>query len=120
MAKIVRQIRYTSNRPSAKPCFVKKHITNDKRVGLALRAGCIPGEQGEADCEWCGTKCGVDWRRGRNGKILTDIRFDGLEVDHVIPEFLGGDSELENLALSCKPCNRARGYRGRYQPERMV
>lgn len=30
-------------------------------------------------------------------------------VDHVIPRSRGGSDEIENLVLSCGPCNRAKG-----------
>jgi 5-methylcytosine-specific restriction endonuclease McrA len=28
-----------------------------------------------------------------------------FEVEHIIPQALGGESRLENLALSCRSCN---------------
>lgn len=32
-----------------------------------------------------------------------------LEIDHVIPVARGGGSDDGNLAVACKPCNRAKG-----------
>lgn len=32
-----------------------------------------------------------------------------LECDHKIPRSRGGDSEDDNLATACRPCNRAKG-----------
>ena len=29
-----------------------------------------------------------------------------FEIDHVIPICRGGNNEIENLKLSCRPCNR--------------
>ena len=34
-----------------------------------------------------------------------------LTVDHVIPEVLGGSSELSNLCLACWSCNLSKGQR---------
>jgi 5-methylcytosine-specific restriction endonuclease McrA len=37
----------------------------------------------------------------------SDSRFSGssFEVEHILPESVGGNSELENLALACHGCN---------------
>jgi hypothetical protein len=32
-----------------------------------------------------------------------------LEIEHIIPEALGGSSEIENLWLACPRCNRYKG-----------
>jgi hypothetical protein len=32
-----------------------------------------------------------------------------LTIEHKIPICLGGNSEIENIALACAPCNQARG-----------
>ena len=32
-----------------------------------------------------------------------------LEVEHIIPKSRGGTNRLQNLALSCKECNLAKG-----------
>lgn len=34
-----------------------------------------------------------------------------LEVDHIIPESLGGPTALENLQTLCRPCNRKKSDR---------
>ena len=34
-----------------------------------------------------------------------------MEIDHLIPEALGGRSDEENLWLACSPCNDAKGCR---------
>src|ERR1700736_1928147 len=39
-----------------------------------------------------------------------------LEVDHILPEALGGTDSLNNLATLCQPCNRGKSklYFGNY------
>lgn len=43
-------------------------------------------------CHWCGGDAGLT-----------------PEIDHVVPVSRGGSDELENLVLSCRPCNRSKG-----------
>lgn len=33
------------------------------------------------------------------------------EIDHIIPKSRGGADRLENLTVSCRPCNQAKGAR---------
>ncbi|WP_231157267.1 HNH endonuclease [Streptomyces sp. CNZ748] len=40
------------------------------------------------ECHWCGADPGEDWNR-----------------DHIIPLSRGGSNRLENIAISCQPCN---------------
>lgn len=37
------------------------------------------------------------------------ISGDILHLEHIIPKYLGGKTELENLALSCSHCNQRKG-----------
>jgi 5-methylcytosine-specific restriction endonuclease McrA len=32
-----------------------------------------------------------------------------LTIEHKIPLCMGGNSDIENIALACAPCNRAKG-----------
>ena len=41
--------------------------------------------------------------------IHEDDTFFGCQIDHVIAEKHGGETILENLALACTICNRAKG-----------
>jgi 5-methylcytosine-specific restriction endonuclease McrA len=34
-----------------------------------------------------------------------------VTIEHIVPRFHGGTDELENLALSCGPCNHTKGHR---------
>lgn len=51
--------------------------------------------------------------RHRCGYCLTSARITGapLEVDHIIPESLGGLTVRENLWLACSMCNDHKGNR---------
>jgi 5-methylcytosine-specific restriction endonuclease McrA len=40
------------------------------------------------------------------------VHFTGLHLDHILPEFMGGTAEPENLQLLCPTCNRRKGWRG--------
>lgn len=49
--------------------------------------------------------------RYRCGYCLTPQRIIGMpmEIDHIIPESLGGSTKEENLWLACRRCNRYKG-----------
>jgi len=51
--------------------------------------------------------------RHRCGYCLTSARIIGapLEIDHIIPESLGGPTVRENLWLACSMCNDHKGNR---------
>ena len=34
-----------------------------------------------------------------------------FEIDHIIPEYLGGETKLDNLRLVCRKCNRQKGIK---------
>lgn len=40
--------------------------------------------------------------------MLKAIRF---EIDHILPEFLGGETKEDNLQLLCRECNRKKGVK---------
>lgn len=44
-------------------------------------------------------------------RTLDQVRSWRPELDHVIPQVLGGSHDIENLVLACQPCNRRK--RGR-------
>ena len=48
------------------------------------------------ECAYCGKA------------LLTGLPFSRPTVDHVVPISRGGKNSLTNLALACKPCNRAK------------
>ena len=60
-----------------------------KKISAALRRAVI--ERAKGLCEYCQTD-----------SEFSDSPFD---VEHIIPIFQNGQTELENLALSCQGCN---------------
>lgn len=51
--------------------------------------------------------------RGRCGYCLTSVRIIGvpMQIEHIIPESLGGPTVRENLWLACSMCNNHKGNR---------
>ncbi len=87
----------------------KKPISAQSRRDLAIRHGCNPGEVVTVFCR-CGKDGRVAWiisGRQKHGWVT----FPGMEIDHVVPEFLGGTGTSDNLQLLCTQCNRRKGYR---------
>lgn len=55
----------------------------------------------------------VCWYCGRSGQYYSTWYkrqpfHDGLHIDHIVPVSCGGTDDLDNLALACPPCNRAK------------
>lgn len=91
---------------------IKRAIPNESRRALARRAGCEPGSAVDAPCHYCGRPGRVCWTWKRlDGTPGQWVTFQGLEIDHVVPEFHGGTSDPENLVLACRPCNRRKGHK---------
>ena len=86
--------------------FQKKAITAEDRREIARRYGCAPGRSIDAPCAYCGTPGIVTWKLQERGSGW--VQFDGLEMDHVVAEVLGGKAGM-NLVLACMPCNRSKG-----------
>lgn len=61
-----------------------------------------------APCAYCGQLGGIQWHKLRSGKPSFWVTFDH-EIDHIVPEALGGSGEPENLQLARRPCNRSKG-----------
>jgi len=70
-------------------------------------------------CRICGKEGRLESLYGCH-KIVYDkeetrlVGFDGeapvaFEIDHIIPESLGGVMQLYNLRLTCRHCNRSKG-----------
>ncbi len=61
-------------------------------------------------CQYCG-KAG---KKGHYPDKVFEIIFGkevAFEIDHIIPEFRGGKTILDNLILACRKCNRSKGYK---------
>lgn len=37
------------------------------------------------------------------------LRAGNVDIDHILPQSLGGDDDLDNLQCMCKSCNRSKG-----------
>lgn len=96
--------------PEIRP-YRKRAIPQATRRAVALRNGCRPGESAVAGCHWCGAEGRIYWSRRSDGKPSGWVTFSH-ELDHVVPEFVGGASDPDNIVLACRPCNRRRGWRG--------
>lgn len=66
---------------------MSSYVPADIRRLVRERAGLI--------CEYC--------------LIHEEDTFLGCQIDHILPEKHGGKTNLENLALACAYCNRAKG-----------
>jgi 5-methylcytosine-specific restriction endonuclease McrA len=89
--------------------YKKKPIPAASRRELATRHGCKPGGSVLVVCE-CGNRGSVYWDV-RNRQKMGYVSFIEMEIDHIIPEFLGGSGQPENLRLCCRTCNRKKGHR---------
>jgi 5-methylcytosine-specific restriction endonuclease McrA len=87
---------------------IKRSVTAEERRQLARRYGCVPGAAVSAPCRYCGAVGIVRWVQQARGAGW--VQFSRLEIEHVIPEYLGGLGG-DNLDLACLPCNRAKGPR---------
>lgn len=77
-------------------------------------------------CQYCGKKGIFIFRYGKptvieNPKNIDLIEFENyngldvipFEIDHILPRFYGGNNNPDNLVLSCRKCNRRKGYGNR-------
>jgi len=89
----------------------KRVIPFETRRGVAIKYGCKPGERKEVECYFCGAKGSIWWPLTSKGKPSGWVAFGNIELDHFIPENSGGNENKENIVLSCRYCNRSRGYK---------
>lgn len=87
----------------------KRAVPQASRRAVARREGCEPGGEADASCYYCGVPGRIWWAKLTNGRPSFWVTFPGLELDHVVPESLGGTSDPENLVLACQRCNRSKG-----------
>lgn len=66
---------------------MSRYISENLRAQVEQRADAI--------CEYC--------------RIAIEDTYFGGEIDHIISRKHRGQTEFENLALACQPCNRAKG-----------
>ncbi len=66
---------------------MSRYVNENLRAQVELRADRI--------CEYC--------------RIALEDTYFGGEIDHIISLKHRGQTEFENLALACQPCNRGKG-----------
>lgn len=92
------------SRPRRTP-YKKRPIPSAVRREVCLRYGAEIGRTVAVACHYCGAQCAITWPA--NSPSWPVIRG---ELDHVVPEFRGGLSVADNLVLTCRTCNRRKGY----------
>ncbi len=91
--------------------YRKRAIPQATRRAVADRSADMDGQRGRAWCEYCGYEGTVYWPHRRDGKRGGWVCLQGLEWDHVVPEYLGGSQDPENVVLACCRCNRSKGHK---------
>ncbi len=89
--------------------LIKKKVTAEMRRTIAKKCGCEPGKEVAAYCAYCGFEGSVFWLVQPMDRGPGQIIIGNLEIDHVAPEFRGGQTEVSNFVLACRPCNRSKG-----------
>ncbi len=87
----------------------KLAIPQSVRRDIAKKYGCQPGKQKKVDCYYCGLQGEVYWFAFPDGRPSSWVTFPGLEIEHLIAESEGGETQSENLVLACRNCNRSKG-----------
>lgn len=99
--------------------YRKKAIPQAVRRGVAVKYGCPPGGIVRVPCYHCGAIGRIWWHRLQSGRPSAWVTFEH-ELDHLHPEFHGGEAVVENVVLACQRCNRRKGASiasGRTEPE---
>ena len=86
-----------------------------KQVSLKLKKEVIKRDGGI--CQICGKQSKYAHEHSGGISVVECIR-EGFwkpykiffEIDHIVPRFMGGKDEVENLRLTCQNCNRTRHY----------
>ena len=88
------------------PKYIKKAIPAETRRVIARRYGLEGVGNVKVGCRICGQVGHIYWM------TPSWVTFDGLELDHIIPESQGGTGEADNIDLICRNCNRRKGSLG--------
>lgn len=92
----------------APECTRKLTIPTAARRALAKKYGCVPGQQVNAECYYCGMGGSVIWWNKPNGEPSPWVNFKCLEIDHLVAESNGGETAADNFVLACRECNRSK------------
>lgn len=93
----------------------KAAIPAEARRKVAQKYGCEPGGEKDVACYFCGQPGSIWWPKLNSGRPSGWVAFSGVELDHLHPEVMGGDTDAENLVLSCRACNRGRRDRTMFE-----
>jgi len=92
------------------PRYKKRRIPDRTRRAVALRHGATPGCGAHpVKCVYCNRPGSLHWPCHYSGEPQAWVHFSEIELDHFVPEWLGGSSEPENIVLACRRCNRSKG-----------
>ena len=91
--------------------FRKAAIPGHVKIAVVTALGATPGATTAVACHYCGAAGEVWWPLTYTGKVGSHMVTPGMEFDHVIPEFRGGETAAKNIVLACRPCNRRKGHR---------
>ena len=101
--------RYPSIIPQPPAPTPRKAILNEVRCNLAAKYGAAWKKKPvKVKCALCDNTGNVQFTARRWAC------FQYLEIDHIKPQILGGESVVENLQLLCPRCNRSKG--GKFTP----
>lgn len=91
--------------PPAGTPYKKASIPPHVRRAVAWKYGAMPGVPKGVRCHWCQEAEGlIHW-----WTVGGWVAFQSLELDHLEPERMGGETSADNIVLSCRRCNRSRG-----------
>jgi len=105
--------------------IIDKEINKERHcIPLDIRLFII--KRDDCTCQYCGKRGTFIYRYDKpcvveNPKNLPLFKYDfyngndviPFEIDHIIEVYDGGDNKIENLILSCRRCNRAKGNRSK-------
>lgn len=97
-------------RVSPRTGYQKRGVPERVRRGVAAKYGCPPGGTIIVRCAYCPKLGRITWFPRKDGGGSCRVHFEH-ELDHVIPEVVGGSSEVDNIVLACMPCNRRKGHK---------
>ena len=84
--------------------YRKARVPDGIRREVAIRYGAKVGQPSMVTCHYCDAQ-GVAVLYSETGWAS----FVDLEMDHVIPEYRGGEMTAANIVLACQKCNRSKG-----------
>ena len=104
----------------------KEAISQIERHSLSHKIRLYIYKRDDLTCQYCGKKGTFIYRFGKpcvvenplNIPLFKYDHYNGhdvtpFEIDHIIEVYDGGDNSIDNLILSCRKCNRAKGNKSR-------